>query len=140
MNGNKYINRARNLSNISIINLVLYAIAAFGTSVNLNANVSLVSQLSILYTLLNIPYSALVMSDNHHYLPLPQGALLYIFLSGCIPFRLINRGDLYEKLLTFPSTTRDEISSKLMTPKEFYETFVTLNVRLREIGQNQIHQ
>jgi len=81
----------------------------------------------------------LVMSDNHHYLPLPQGALFSMILSGCIPLRLINRGELYEKLLTFPSTTRDEISSRILTPQEFYETFVTLNARLREIRQNQIH-
>jgi len=139
INKNVYVNRANNLSNISIINLVVYAIAALGSSINLNSNVSLVSQLSVLYTILNIPYSMLVMTDNHHYLPLPQGALLSMISSGCVPLRLINRGEIYEKLLTFPSTTRDEISSKLLSPQEFIETFKTLNARLREIRQNQIH-
>ncbi|OUM58408.1 hypothetical protein PIROE2DRAFT_64428 [Piromyces sp. E2] len=136
---NKYIERAYNLNRILITNLILYAIAIFGASVNSNADVSLVSQLSVLFTILSIPYAVLVMLDRHHYLPLPQGALLYIYLSGCVPIRLINRGELYEKIITLPDTLREGFSSIYLTPSELYEKLLALPSRIREIRQNTIH-
>jgi len=105
--GMKYIDRACNLSRISVNNFVLYAIGVFGTLINSNANISLVAQLSVLYAILTIPYSVLVMMDRHYYLPLPQGALLFIYLSGCLSSRLLERGELYEKLVTLPATIRE---------------------------------
>ncbi|ORX44844.1 hypothetical protein BCR36DRAFT_300646 [Piromyces finnis] len=136
---NTYIDRAYNLSRILITNLVLYAIAVFGTSVNSNTNVSLISQLSVLYTILTIPYTILVMLDNHHYLPLPQGVLLFIFISGCVPIRLINRGELYEKIITLPDTISECFSSIYLSPSELYNKLVTLPSRIHEIRQNTIH-
>jgi len=138
-NKSKYFTRIVNLNRIMITNIILFAIAVFGTSINSNANVSLVSQLSVLYTILSIPYAILVMLDYHHYLPLPQGALLFMYITGCVPTRLINRGGLYEKIITLPDTLREGFSSIYLSPNELYEKLITLPSRIREIRQNTIH-
>ncbi|KAL6617123.1 hypothetical protein U3516DRAFT_546386, partial [Neocallimastix sp. 'constans'] len=103
--GKKYIDRVCNLGRISMNNFILYAIGVFGTLLNSNANISQVSQLSLLYTVLLIPYSILVMVDYHHYLPLPQGALLYIYLYGCLSSK-INSKNLYQEILSLPETIK----------------------------------
>jgi len=103
--GKKYIDRVCNLGRISMNNFILYAIGVFGTLLNSNGNISQVSQLSLLYTLLLIPYSILVMVDYHHYLPLPQGALLYIYLYGCLSSK-INSKNLYQEILSLPETIK----------------------------------
>ncbi|ORX88261.1 hypothetical protein BCR32DRAFT_288767 [Anaeromyces robustus] len=105
--GNKFIERARNLSSISLINFVLFTIGVIGTLISPQANISKVAQLSVLYMILLIPYSILVMMDLHHYLPLPQGALLYIYVYGFLSLKSFNQQKFFEKLIKLPSTIKE---------------------------------
>ncbi|KAG4105389.1 hypothetical protein H8356DRAFT_1027599 [Neocallimastix lanati (nom. inval.)] len=105
--GKTFIERINNLNKISLTNFVLFTIGVIGTLISPQANIAMVVQLSVIYTLLLIPYSLLVMMNLHYCLPLTQGALLFIYIYGFLSFKTINYTDLYDKIVNLPSVIKE---------------------------------
>jgi hypothetical protein len=105
--GKTFIERINNLNKISLTNFVLFTIGVIGTLISPQANIAMVVQLSVIYTLLLIPYSLLVMMNLHYCLPLTQGALLFIYIYGFLSFKTINYTDLYDKIVNLPSIIKE---------------------------------